>query len=444
MALLRPFHVTHYRQDLNAELDKLITPPYDVISPEEQESFYQSHPLNIIRLVLGKQYETDSETDDRYTRAATTLREWMERGVLVSEKEPGFAVYQMQFKVPEGGFQTIDGIVGLVKVDDYGRGKVLPHEKTYEGPKEDQLRLLRACRSNLTPIHGLFDDESNAMVQVYRSVLKQEPRYETRDADGSVHRVWMIHDEALLSRIIDFMADKSIFIADGHHRYETARAFKAEMERSQEPVPGRGHEFVMMYLTAMNHPGLTILPAHRMVKGLEDFDLTKTLERLSASFEIEELCAWNGDKGEASRKMLERLKEGAAEGGRFGLAVHGDECLRLLKLKDSASIDEFMSPEIPSSLTDLDVTILGELILGHGFGLDKASCEGRIEYSPLAQEALKKALGGKVQLSFILNPTRVDQMRAAAELGHKLPHKSTYFYPKLSSGLILNVFDTKK
>lgn len=444
MALVRPFHITHYAEDFNGVLDKLITPPYDIISPEEQEAFYQSHPLNIIRLVLGKQYETDSVSDDRYTRAASTLRDWREKGILVSEKEPGLAVYQMQFKVPEGGVNTIDGIVGLVKVDDYGIGKVLPHEKTYQGPKEDQLKLLRACRSNFTPIHGLFDDEASEIVKVYRSVLDEKPLHETTDSNGSIHRVWIIHDNAKVSQIIDLMADKSIFIADGHHRYETARSFKAEMENSKDADRSSSHDFVMMYLTAMSHPGLTILPAHRMVKGLEDLDLGGALEKLSGSFEIEEVCPRNGNKEEAERIMFDRLRAGAAEGGRFGLAVHGDECLRLLTLRDLSLVDTLIDPETPSSLRALDVTILGELVMGHGFGLDKASCEGKIEYSPLAQDALKRALTGKVQASFILNPTRVDQMRQAAELGHKLPHKSTYFFPKLSSGLVLNVFDIKK
>jgi len=444
MALVRPFHITHYSEDLNGVLDKLITPPYDVISPEEQEAFYQSHPLNIIRLVLGKQHETDSVNDDRYTRAASTLRDWIEKGILVSEKEPGLAVYQMQFRLPEGGVNTIDGVVGLVKVDDYGIGKVLPHEKTYKGPKEDQLKLLRSCRSNFTPIHGLFDDEAGEIVQVYGSILNEKPLHETTDQNGSIHRVWIIRDTARISRIIDFLADKSIFIADGHHRYETARGFRAEMENSRDANRGRGDDFVMMYLTAMSHPGLTILPAHRMIKGLEDLDVDGALERLSGSFEIEELCSRNGDREEAERVMFERLRAGAVEGGLFGLAVHGDECLRLLKLRDLASVDTLMDPEIPSSLRALDVTILGELVMGYGFGLDKASCEGRIEYSPLALDALKRAVTGRVQASFILNPTRVDQMRQAAELGHKLPHKSTYFFPKLSSGLVLNVFDIKK
>ncbi len=249
-----------------------------------------------------------------------------------------------------------------------------------------------------------------------------------------------MRDERVVSRIMDYMRDKSIFIADGHHRYETARAYKEEIERSQEPPADDSHEYVMMYLTSMNHPGLTILPAHRMIRGLDNFDLSQVLERLLPVFEIESLCYWNGNKGESVRLMLERLRAGAKEGGQFGFAVQGDECLRLLRLKDFGMIDNLMDQAIPKSLRALDVTILGELVLNQALGIDKLSGEGYVEYTPLAQEALKKVFDGEVQASFILNPTRVDQMRTAAELGHKLPHKSTYFFPKLSSGLVLNVF----
>ncbi len=441
MALIKPFKITHYDASLHGVLDKLITPPYDVISNEEQERFYQSHPLNIIRLVLGKQHPADSESDNRYTRAAQTLHEWLRRGVLVTEREPGIAVYQVSFELPEGGAQTVDGIVALVKVDDYGQGKVLPHEKTYKGPKEDQLKLLRACRSHFTPIHGLFDDDGDVISQAYASLLRQPPLQETKDAQGAVHRVWLARDDRIVARIRDVMKDKSIIIADGHHRYETARAYKQEIERSQKPPADDGHEYVMMYLTSMNHPGLTILPAHRMIKGLDNFNLMKVLERLSQVFDIENLCYWNGNKGESVRLMLERLRAGAAEGGQFGFVVQGDECLRLLRLKDFRMIDNLMDQDIPKSVRTLDVTILGELVLSQALGIDKMSGEGYVEYTPLAQEALKRVFDGEVQACFILNPTRVDQMRTAAELGHKLPHKSTYFYPKLSSGLVLNVFD---
>jgi uncharacterized protein (DUF1015 family) len=440
MALIRPFKMVHYGKEFEAELERLITPPYDVISPDQQDGFYRSHPLNMIRLVLGKQGDQDSDADNRYTRAASTLSLWLDQGVLVREQTPGLMVYQMDFEMPEGGRATIDGIVALVKVDDYSRGKVLPHEKTYSGPKEDQLRLLRACRAHFTPIHALFDDETQEVMDAYRMFTNGSPLQETCDSSGTVHRVWMLEDDETVSRIIRLIQDKSIFIADGHHRYETARAYKQEILAAGSSDLEQGHEYVMMYLTAMSHPGLTILPAHRMIKGIQDFDVRRMLGALEPFFEMEQLCYSNGDVSKAAELIMERLRLCSSVGGEFGMAASGDQYVRLLKLKDINSIDSIIDPKIPSSLRGLDVTILRELILGRGLGLQTNSSEGKIEYAPLALEALSKVLKGEVQISFILNPTRVEQMRAAAELGHQLPHKSTYFYPKLSSGLVMNVF----
>lgn len=440
MALIRPFRMVHYGKEYEAEMDRLITPPYDVISPDQQDDFYRSHPLNMIRLVLGKQYQEDSDADNRYTRAASTLGRWLDQGVLVQDQTPSLAIYQMDFEMPEGGRATIDGIVALVKVDDYGLGKVLPHEKTFSGPKEDQLRLLRACQAHFTPIHALFDDDTREIMDSYGNFMDRAPFQETHDANGTIHRVWMLEDDEVVTRIIRLMQDKSIFIADGHHRYETSRAYKQEILASGSIDLKSGHEYVMMYLTAMSHPGLTILPAHRMIKGIRDFDVERLLVALEPFFEIEQLCYSNGDIQKAVQLIMDRLRLSSGTGGEFGMAASGDPYLRLLKLKDLKSLDALIDARIPSSLRALDVTILRELILGSALGLQPNTAEGRIEYAPLAKEALEKVSKAEVQISFILNPTRVDQMRAAAELGHQLPHKSTYFYPKLSSGMVMNVF----
>lgn len=440
MAEIKPFRTVHYNGECAQDLDRLITPPYDIISLEEQEGFYQAHPLNIIRLVLGKQYPDDNATNNRYTRAAETLKDWMAQGVLRRKDNAGLTIYQMEFDQPEGGRRTLDGMVALVKVDDYGKGKVLPHEKTYKGPKQDQLNLIRACRANLTPIHGLYDDENEKIREVYAAFMNEPPEQEITDADGTVHRTWTLDDPAAIEKIVGLIADKSVFIADGHHRYETARAYKAEMMESGVSDPDGPHQYVMMYLTSMTHPGLLILPAHRMVKGLTDLDVESVLEALEPYFHIEDLCYGENDRYEVAETLVRRIHSYSEIGGKFGMVVQGDNCFRLLRLRDFKDIDALMDPEIPSSLRGLDVTILREVILGLGLGFDKDNAEGQIEYAPVVSEALNKVLKGDIQISFILNPTRVDQVKCAAELGHKLPHKSTYFFPKLSSGLVINVF----
>jgi len=438
MAEIRPFQAVRYNNRYAEDLDRLITPPYDVISPEEQNAFYQAHPLNMIRLVLGKQFPGDSESDNRYTRAAAALKQWLHDGTLVRQDKPSMILYRMEFQEPGGGDCQLDGLLALVKVDDYGKGKVLPHEKTYKGPKVDQLNLMRHCRANITPIHGLFDDDNDVVMNLYERFTENPPEQMATDANGTVHMSWSIDDPETVSPIMGFLADKSIFIADGHHRYETARAYRNELLESG--VSDGAGDYIMMYLTSMTHPGLTILPAHRMVKGLSNLDIPTLLWNLAPYFETEALSFTDGDRHEVSRRLVERIRSYSHVGGKFGMVVQGEEAFQLLRLKAFRKIELLMDPEIPSTLRRLDVTILREIIMGLGLGLGKDNAEGQIEYTPLVSEALSKVLKGEVQISFILNPTRVDQMRAAAELGHKLPHKSTYFFPKVASGLAMHVF----
>lgn len=440
MAQIKAFPVVKYGNKLTDELAKLITPPYDVISPAEQKAFYQSHPYNIIRLVLGNQFEDDNELNNKHTRAASTLMQWMQEGVLVRLAKPALVIYQMDFEQPDGGIKRLDGIVAVVSVDDYGKGKVLPHEKTYLGPKKDQLELLKACRANFTPIHSLFDDEEGKIYGIYAPFMDRKPDQVTVDRNGNTHRTWLIEDENAIKAIIDGFESRSLFIADGHHRYETALAYKRMMEESGNVDAEAPHNHVMMYLTALSHPGLTILPAHRMVKGLANLDISKVLEALEPYFKIEEIPFSAETIKSDSEKFISAISGYAEVGGCFGMVCNGQNCFRLLKLKDFETLSKLVDSQIPGALRRLDVTILREVIMTKGLGIDLGNSEGKIEYTPVISEAIEKALDGDVQISFILNPTRVDQMREAAERGYKMPQKSTYFYPKLSSGMVLNVF----
>jgi uncharacterized protein (DUF1015 family) len=395
MAEIQPFNTVRYSDQYQPILDQLLTPPYDVISPAEQDAFYQVNPLNIIRLVLGKHCPDDTAENNRYTRAASTMKQWLKDGVLVSSSLPGLTIYQMEFEEPGGGRRTIDGMVAAVKVDDYGKGKVLPHEKTYKGPKQDQLNLTRACRANLTPIHGLFDDGREAITSRYAPAMQGPPQQEIRDANGTVHRTWALEDPEAIAAIMATLKDKSIFIADGHHRYETAMAYKQEMRAAGHTDPNAAHEYVMMYLTAMTHPGLTILPAHRMVKSLDGLDLNKTFATLEPYFEIEPLCFSATEREQAEKTLTERIRSYSQVGGKFGMVTSGDTCFHLLRLKDFEKIDARMDPSIPSSLRGLDVTILREIIMRLGLGMDTENGAELIEYTPLVSEAFDKVSRGR-------------------------------------------------
>jgi uncharacterized protein (DUF1015 family) len=439
MAIISPFRSVHYNGSCAGQLDRLIAPPYDVISPEEQESLYQLHDLNIIRLVLGKEFPDDRETDNRYTRAASTLREWMSKGVLTSTERPAVVVYQLEFDIPDGGRRTLDGIIVLVKVEEYGKGRVLPHEKTYIGPRAEQLNLLRATHAHLTPIHALFNDRSNVVMDAYGPVMQRSPDQEAVEG-GTVHRTWALYDEEAISKIVSLLADKSLFVADGHHRYETSLAFRNEIRAKGSVVSKNGHEYVMMYLTSTSHPGLTILPAHRLVGGLGGDVIDGIVEKLAPYFDFEDCGFTCCSNPVAAQEMIKRISPYSTVVGNFGMILGGEGGCKILRLKSFEGVDPIIDPSVPGPLRELDVTILRDVVVSHGLGMDRDIPEGHIEYTPSVAKAMEKVNRGEIQIAFILNPTRVEQVQVAAELGHKLPHKSTYFYPKLASGLALNVF----
>lgn len=437
MAQIFPFYSVGFSSQCAEDLSRLITPPYDVISAEEQDAFYEAHLYNVIRLVLGKKYPWDAQTDNRYTRASILLNYWLKEGILARSEKPGLTVYQMEFTMPDGGKRTVDGLVALVKVDDYGKGRVLPHEKTFSGPKKDQLNLLKTCRAHFTPIHSLFNDPDNTAFNAYAPFIADRPHRKAVDRDGVVHRTWAVEDPDVINRLHEFFSEKSLFIADGHHRYETALAFKSEMRDTWGETEG-GHETVMMYLTSTSHPGLTILPAHRLLARLGDLNGDVVIQRLSPYFEAAPFDL-NGDLKDAGVQLSRKLGESSAASS-FAAVFRDERRAWVLRLKSMEAVKGLIDPAIPEALRDLDVTILREVILVHGLKLSLEHPEGHIEYTPSAGEAIRRALSGEVQVSLIMNPTKVSQVESAAELGHKLPHKSTYFYPKVASGMVMNKF----
>jgi uncharacterized protein (DUF1015 family) len=440
MAELKPFEMVNYSPDYSDVLSNLITPPYDVISPKDQEFFYNLHPYNIIRLVLGKQHDNDTASDNRHTRAAVTLNKWILEKTLVRKRKPCFAIYQMDFEEPQGVRKRLDGLIGLVKVEDYGVNKVLPHEKTYSGPKKDQLELIRACKANFTPIQAMFDDPEDVICGLSRPFMESKPDQEAVDSNGTTHRTWSVCEEDSVQKIVSFLKDKSFLIADGHHRYETALAYRREIENQNPFSVDQSHKYVMMFLTSMSHPGLVILPAHRMLKDIKNLDQKASLSRLNDNFIVQEFDFNGRDLESISRQISSELLQYAELGGYFGMVINGEKKFYLLGLKHLQTAVSKVNQNISEALIKLDVTMLRELVLGHGFGLDEENSETHMRYTPSIPDAIEKAVTGEVRISFILNPTRVDQMRRAAELGQKMPHKSTYFYPKISSGLVLNVF----
>jgi len=474
MAEIKPFRGWRYSPGVGP-LDRLVTPPYDVIDAAAQEEYYRRHPYNIIRLEYGKVYPEDTEENNRYTRAAAYFKAWREDKVLVPEDQPALYLYEQEFTI-KGSRLTRTGLICRVKLEPYKKGIILPHEETLPRHKADRLALLRACEANFSPIFGLYMDPERQVEEVLRRALTYDgqaslgvavdqacfkgirrPDVEFTDEDGQVHRLWVIMDPWVLNQVEELLAPKRIFIADGHHRYETALAYQRERREQEGFSTGeRPYDYVLMTLVNLYDPGLVILPTHRLVRNLENLDEDSLLEGIKEHFTIEPfpLAPDYSNFSEFLKKMEEKgglLPEGVAEeklfksprfiphGHAFGLYC-GKGRLYLLTLREEHTLSSLMPTGPSPAWKGLDVSVLHYLILEKllGIGGAERAKERYLTYTREEEGALRAVDAGEYQLAFFLNPTRVEEVIAVAEAGEKMPQKSTYFYPKLITGLVIN------
>ncbi len=424
-----PFSGLLFNPDKTGPLDRVIAPPYDVISPEQQNALYQKSPYNIVRLILGKEYPEDNEKDNRYVRSAQTFRDWMEQKVLVPDARPGFYVYRQDYSFDGRQWSRL-GFFARVRAEEFSRGNICPHEFTLAKAKKDRRLLLEACRANFSPVFGLFSDPRGAVDQKLLEATGEKPIAEIHD--GSVtHRFWRLQAEAALDSISEQFKEKKIIIADGHHRYETALAYHKDHGHE---VPDSAH--VMMFLTNMESESLSIFPIHRMVKSPAPFDKEAFLTRVQEFFEVTPL-----DKNLAPEDLQEVLaKEGQSQ---TAFCVYlGQGTTMLLTLKDPQNILPFLRDDEPPELKVLDVAQLHAILLRGLLGIDTKNPDHQnyVAYTVDLQESMRRVDGGEFNAAFWVNPTRIEQVRRLAEQGIRLPQKATYFYPKLLSGLVINRF----
>jgi len=397
--------------------DDVVAPPYDIISPDLKDLLYQRSPFNIVRVDFGKDFPDDSPGNDRYTRATVYLKEWLRDSVLISDDRPCFYGYEVDYRVHERP-ETLRGVVALVRVDELGNG-VYPHEATHSKPKADRLNIMRFCSGNISPIYSLYHSTEKKTSTVIESP-KDGPLISARDSDGFIHRLYRISDEAHISDIQRELSHLPIYIADGHHRYEVALEYKEEMDRrtaGNDPKASRPWHYVMMFLANMADRGVTILPTHRLFKGVSGRN--EILPRLSADFTITE------------EDIAADIKAVLSAGGRnaFGLYLGGDEKWYILKYRGD-KLDT-----VPPALRDLDVVVLHELIIRRDLGLNEVSYEMDVS------EAVRKVREAAFDGVFFLNATQVGDVERVALAKLRMPPKSTYFYPKLLTGLVINSFN---
>lgn len=398
-------------------LDHLAAPPYDVISPSEQDALYAKHPANIVRLILGRE-------DDKYAQAARLFREWLASGILKAEDTPSMYVYRQRFDDPMTGQPVPEryGLVCLLKLEDYGTGRVLPHEKTLSGPKADRLELLRATEAQFESIYGLFSDPDSAVRSFIEEYDDREDVIERVDGLlGSTHKVERIADADAQAILQELMADKAVFIADGHHRYETALTYRREMQAKSADADGpHPADYILVTLTAFEDEGLLVLPTHRMVRGVPEEKIAGLPEALT-QFAL---------SGSGLETIEAEIAAQAASGKvAFGVILPGAVQLAVLTA----------DPPAASAAERLPVSLLGALILDQCLGIDAAKVAdgSHMSYTREISEAAQAVASGDAQAAFVLGRPSVKEVEAVSLAGDVMPQKSTFFYPKLLSGLVL-------
>lgn len=433
MAQIKAFRGLRYNKQYAEDMARLTAPPYDVISEQRQRELYEIHSYNVIRLEYGQVFPTDDEDDNRYTRAAAYLRQWMDNGILLQERRPAVYIYQQVFSLDDGRPLTRTGFISLVKLEEFSKGVILPHEYTLSKPKTDRLNLMRACKANFSQIFSLYDDADGSITSILEHAMQQQPDVDFIDSDGIRQVLWAIEEESIINSIQQAMASKQLFIADGHHRYETALALRDEMRRvtgqydDQQP-----YDYVMMMMVAMNDPGLVILPTHRIINNMKELQQDKLLDDIAGDFYIQPI-----DKLDDIAVVLRQCEDDEMPCFAY---FNGTGCY-LLRLKSWLPVDELL-PDKAMVYKHLDVSVLHSLIINKRLGIDEASLAQQtyITYTRDAAEAINSVKSHRAQLAFLLRPTKIEQVKAIALAGEKMPQKSTYFYPKLLTGLVMYKF----
>jgi len=445
VARIYPFRAFRYNPEkAGAPLEKLVTQPYDKITPEMQARYYSYGPHNLIPLELGRKEASDSETYNVYTRAAAWLEEQIRQGVLAQDARPALYPSFQEFIVPgTRERRRRKGLIALGQLEDYEARVVHPHERTLAGPKQDRLELLRRTRTQTGQLFLLYDDPRKEVDRLLAQAAKGEPAASVTDEYQVTHKLWRVDAADTISQFQRLLADKKLVIADGHHRYETALAYRNECRARGPEASEAGHERAMMTLINMHSADLTILPTHRLVHGLPNFNFEKLREAASPYFDWYAYPFEGGvDRPEAERRFRKDLVERGKSRPTIGVCASGQPALYLFLLKVGADLAKWL-PEVSARQRSLDVVLLHKLLLERCLGLDEESIrqQKNLRYVREWEEAIGAVERGEAQVAFLLNPLRPPQVGEVAFAGEVLPQKSTDFYPKLLSGLTIYRLD---
>ncbi|MBW2569422.1 MAG: DUF1015 domain-containing protein [Deltaproteobacteria bacterium] len=442
MAKIIPFRGICYNPDKIHNLVDVTTPPYDVISKQEHLDFHNRHPYNIIRLILNKQDENDTNKNNCHTRAASLFNDWISKNILVRDDSPSLYFTSVEFSL-KNKMITRYGLIALVGLEPFSKGLIVPHEKTFSKVTAERFELIKNCHANFSPIFGIYSDQNNILNSLKTAASAKTPDIEFIDSHGLKHKLWRITDTSVHSHITDAMKGKKLLIADGHHRYETALKYKNWIS---EIKPGFSADhpanYVMMYLSSMEDPGLIILPAHRLLKNVQDSVLETFIQKAEKYFEIITIPFNENTRENAREQFISALRSNSSK-NTIGVFMKNRQEFYLLTLK-AQIMEQMFGKEISASLRNLDVTVLTRLVLMKILGFDQSMLDDirLITYSSCEKQAIKEVASGRCDISFILNPTKIEQVRNIAREGLTMPRKSTYFYPKVITGQVINRLTT--
>jgi len=425
MAGIKGFKGLRYTKKAG-DMNEIVCPPYDIISDKQRAEYLERNENNIIRLELPK-------GENAYKEAGDTLSSWLENGILKTDDKDAIYIYEMEFSANGVENQKVKGFISLVKLEEFSKGIVLPHEETLSKAKTDRFNLMSETFCNFSQIYSLYMDEDNSTFNIVEGNSNRKADVEITDNDGVIHRLWSVYDSEVISKISDKFEDKKLYIADGHHRYETALNFHKHLCEKGVSNDESQSGFVCMMLVNMENDGLVVFPTHRIVRDLPDFDAQNVLEKCKEYFEI------------STEKTLDGLEKSLSDlykNGEKAFALYtGETGYNLLVLKEKNIIKKLL-PSMSDAYCTLDVSILHSLVLERIFGIDKENMANQINltYTRDFDEAISSVSTNNANCAFILNPTRVSEIRDVALANEKMPQKSTYFYPKLITGMVMNKF----
>ncbi len=444
---VRPFRAYRYNPN-RVDFKKVIAPPYDVISPAKQDHLYGLSPFNVVRLILNKKEPADDATFNTYSRARDAFNGWIQEQVLMRDDTPCFYIYRQSYKAPDGPSNNAGSasrreryaLLGKIKAEPFEKGLIIPHEKTLKGPRADRMNLIKMIHANLSPVFGLYQDQGGETYRKIAGAASGAPVFDLVDEDGIGQTMWVVSDPAICKEISESLRDKKIYIADGHHRYETSLEY-SQVKRAEEKTPPKGsqpYDYTLMAFVSFSDPGFMVMPTHRLMIQLT-MPQEQFLKALDSHFKIDELnpSLSSAPSAQPLADEFTKLIDNASDlPVRIGL-VFKDKSY-LLTLKDPQAAKKVLAWDKPDICLDLNVNILGHLVFAKLLNFPEDKWEGNLKFEHEANPAIEAVKKGEVEAAFILKAAPIAMLEKLGAVQERMPQKSTYFYPKLASGIVFH------